>query len=91
MTQEALKQQVATAALDYVPNDGILGIGTGTTVNYFIDALKASKIELKGVVASSKATASRLKNLGFPLMELNAVDELAVYIDSADACNTACQ
>lgn len=91
MNQEELKREVATAALDYVPTDAILGIGTGSTVNYFIDALKASKIQIRGLVASSKATAARLQSLGFPLIELNAIDELAVYIDSADACNMACQ
>lgn len=87
MTPDEKKQQVAKAALDYVVEDSIIGIGTGSTANYFIDALAAIKHKIDGTVASSNATAERLKSHGIPVFELNSVDEISVYIDGADESN----
>lgn len=84
MTQNELKQQVAKAAIEYVVADTYIGVGTGSTANCFIDALAEIKGRIKGAVASSEATAERLKGHGIPVLELNAVDELSVYIDGAD-------
>lgn len=78
------KRQVAQAALEYVVRDTIIGIGTGSTANYFIDALASIKHTIEGTVASSNATAQRLKTHGIPVLELNSVDEISVYIDGAD-------
>lgn len=78
------KRQVAQAALEYVVRDTIIGIGTGSTANYFIDALASIKHTIEGTVASSHATAQRLKAHGIPVLELNSVDEISVYIDGAD-------
>ena len=87
MTPDEKKQQVAKAALDYVVEDSIIGIGTGSTANHFIDALAAIKHKIDGTVASSNATAERLKSHGIPVFELNSVDEISVYIDGADESN----
>jgi ribose 5-phosphate isomerase A len=87
MTQDEKKQAVAKAALDYVEDNAIIGVGTGTTINYFIDALANIKHRLQGTVTSSKASEARLKSYGIPVFDLNTVKELKVYIDSADACN----
>jgi ribose 5-phosphate isomerase A len=88
MTQDQLKQAVAQAALDYIKPklepDTIVGIGTGSTANYFIDALGELKSEFEGSVASSEASAERLQKQGIPVYELNAVDNVAFYIDGAD-------
>ncbi len=84
MDKEALKQKVAQAALAYVAEHRIIGIGTGSTVNYFITALAASKYRLEGCVASSEATADRLKALGIPVIPLSFANPLALYIDGAD-------
>jgi ribose 5-phosphate isomerase A len=83
MTQDELKQAVARAAIDHVPS-GIIGVGTGSTANYFIDELAKIKGRLEGAVASSEATAQRLKGHGIPVLELNSVGELEVYVDGAD-------
>jgi ribose 5-phosphate isomerase A len=86
--QDALKQAVAKAALDLIlPNlDGktILGIGTGSTANFFIDALATVKTHFEGAVASSQATADRLKKHGIAVYDLNSVGQLPFYIDGAD-------
>jgi len=87
MTPDEKKQQVAKAALDYVEPDTIIGIGTGSTANYFIDALATMKHKIEGTVASSNATAERLKSHGIPVFDLNAVDEISVYLDGADESN----
>jgi ribose 5-phosphate isomerase A len=87
MTPDEKKQQVAKVALDYVVEDSIIGIGTGSTANHFIDALAAIKNKIEGTVASSNATAERLKSHGIPVFELNSVDEISVYIDGADESN----
>jgi ribose 5-phosphate isomerase A len=84
MTQDEQKQAVAQAALAYVEDDAWLGVGSGSTANYFIDALATRKHRIKGTVASSVKTAERLKSHGILVEELNNVGELPVYIDGAD-------
>ncbi|MCU7842560.1 MAG: ribose-5-phosphate isomerase RpiA [Candidatus Thiodiazotropha sp. (ex Monitilora ramsayi)] len=83
MTADELKQQAAKAALDYV-TDGIIGVGTGSTVNHFIDYLATVKSKIDGAVSSSEASTERLKSHGIPVLDLNATGELEVYIDGAD-------
>ena len=89
--QDQLKQDSAEAALKYVlaktSYDAIVGIGTGSTVNYFIDALAVSKNRIGGTVASSEASAQRLRGHGIDVFDLNEVDEVAVYVDGADEIN----
>jgi ribose 5-phosphate isomerase A len=89
MNIEEQKQKVAKAALDYIPEHTIIGVGTGSTVNYFIDELRHIKHRLEGAVASSMATEERLKAAGIPVFDLNAVGTLALYVDGADAFNAA--
>lgn len=84
MTQDELKTQVGQAALQYVVKGEIVGVGTGSTVNKFIDALASMKDQIKGAVSSSEASTLRLKALGIRVFEANDVDALAVYIDGAD-------
>ncbi|NND66821.1 MAG: ribose-5-phosphate isomerase RpiA, partial [Halioglobus sp.] len=95
MNQDELKQAVADAALAYVgpklENDTILGIGTGSTANLFIDALGAIKARVNATVASSEASAERLKSHGIPVYDLNSVDCVDFYIDGADESNRALQ
>ena len=87
ISQDELKKMVAHAAIEYVVEDSIIGIGTGSTANYFIDELAKIKHKIEGTVASSEASAERLRNHGVPVYDLNAVDEIAVYIDGADESN----
>lgn len=86
--QTQLKQSVALAAADYVANNlpkgSILGVGTGSTANLFIDALVPLRQNLRGAVASSQATADRLTAIGIPLFDLNDIDALPIYVDGAD-------
>ncbi len=89
MTQDELKTQVGQAALHYVEPGTIVGVGTGSTVNKFIDALASIKHTIKGAVSSSVASTERLKALGIPVFEAAEVDELAVYIDGADEIDHA--
>lgn len=84
MNQDELKKQVAEAALEYVEAGTIIGVGTGSTANMFIDALARIKGRIEGTVASSNASAERLKSHGIPVLDLNSVSELSVYIDGAD-------
>ena len=84
MTQDQLKQAVARAALAYVVEGEIVGVGTGTTANFFIDELATIKHRIKGTVASSEETAARLRAHGIAVFDLNEVDSMAVYIDGAD-------
>jgi ribose 5-phosphate isomerase A len=84
MTQDELKAMVGRAALDHVVAGEIVGVGTGSTVNHFIDALAEMKGRIPGAVSSSEASTARLKALGIPVFDCNAVGELAVYIDGAD-------
>ncbi len=84
MTQDELKQAVARAALEYVVADEIIGVGTGSTANFFIDELARIKDQIRGAVASSDATAQRLRAHQIEVFDLNDVTSLAVYIDGAD-------
>jgi ribose 5-phosphate isomerase A len=87
MTPDDMKKMVAQAALEYVETGTVIGIGTGSTANHFIDSLAAIKHRIDGTVASSEASAQRLKTHGIPVLDLNSVDELSVYIDGADESN----
>jgi ribose 5-phosphate isomerase A len=87
MTQDQMKQAVAREAIKYVPMGGIIGVGTGSTANYFIDELGKIKHRFDGAVASSEATARRLAALGIQVVDLNSVRELEVYVDGADEVN----
>ena len=84
MTQDELKALVGQAALKYVVPGEIVGVGTGSTVNKFIDALATMKDQIKGAVSSSEASTVRLKALGIPVFDSNEVERLSVYIDGAD-------
>ena len=84
MTQDELKQAVAAAAVARLPANAIIGVGTGSTANCFIDALATRKSSIAGTVASSEASAERLRRHGFEVLELNAVETLPVYVDGAD-------
>ncbi|MCD6038998.1 MAG: rpiA [Gammaproteobacteria bacterium] len=88
MDQEALKKSAALAALEYVEQGAVLGIGSGSTVHYFIDALKNVKGKVEAAVASSVVSAERLKALSIPVIDLNTVSELSLYIDGADEINS---
>jgi ribose 5-phosphate isomerase A len=83
MNQDQLKKQVAQAALKYA-QEGVIGVGSGSTVNFFIDCLKEVKGKIDGAVAASEASAERLKKHGIRVFDLNGVDELDVYVDGAD-------
>ncbi|GAB3376875.1 ribose-5-phosphate isomerase A [Azotobacter armeniacus] len=91
MTQDQLKQAVAQAALDYIlpklTEKSVVGVGTGSTANFFIDLLARHRMAFDGAVASSEATAARLKGHGIPVYDLNSVIELEFYVDGADECN----
>ncbi|GGC59238.1 ribose-5-phosphate isomerase RpiA [Undibacterium terreum] len=84
MTQDELKQEVARAAIQYVVENEIIGVGTGSTANFFIDELAKMKDKIKGAVASSEATAARLRAHGIAVLDLNDVTSMPVYIDGAD-------
>ncbi|WP_394393969.1 ribose-5-phosphate isomerase RpiA [Shewanella woodyi] len=87
MTQDEMKKAAGWAALEYVEKDSIVGVGTGSTVNHFIDALATMKAEIEGAVSSSEASTQKMKDLGIPVFDLNSVDELSVYVDGADEIN----
>lgn len=82
--QDQLKRQAAEAALEYIEPNTIVGVGTGSTVNYFIDALATRKHDIEGAVSSSEASTARLKAHGIEVFELNNVADLPVYVDGAD-------
>ncbi|MGH1440091.1 MAG: ribose-5-phosphate isomerase RpiA [Cellvibrionaceae bacterium] len=88
MTQDELKKCVAQSAIDYIrpklSSDSIVGVGTGSTANFFIDLLASIKGCFDGAVASSESTAERLKSHGIPVYDLNTIDNLVVYVDGAD-------
>jgi ribose 5-phosphate isomerase A len=84
MTQDDLKRAVAQAAIAHVPADCIVGVGTGSTANFFIDELAKIKHKLRGAVASSEASAKRLQSHGIEVVSLNDAGELPVYVDGAD-------
>ena len=79
-----MKQAVAKAAIAHVPDDGVIGVGTGSTANYFIAELGKIRHRIEAAVASSEASAKRLKDLGIRVVDLNGVNELPVYVDGAD-------
>ncbi|RTR34932.1 ribose-5-phosphate isomerase RpiA [Shewanella atlantica] len=87
MTQDEMKKAAGWAALEYVEKDSIVGVGTGSTVNHFIDALATMKADIDGAVSSSEASTEKMKALGIPVYDLNSVDELSVYVDGADEIN----
>ena len=87
MTQDELKQKVAEAAIEYVKGTSIIGIGTGSTTRLFIDCLQDIKSSIEGTVSSSNASTEQLKRLGIPVLELNDVGTLDVYVDGADEIN----
>ncbi len=87
MTQDEMKQAVAKAAIDYVEAGTIIGVGTGSTANFFIDELAKIKHKIDGTVASSVASAERLHGHGIEVFDLNNVSEISVYIDGADETN----
>lgn len=88
MNQDELKTLVGQAAIQFVVPGQIVGVGTGSTVNKFIDALASIKDQIKGAVSSSEASTVRLKALGIPVFDSNEVSELSVYIDGADEINS---
>ena len=91
MTQDELKIEVAIEAFNYVEGlierDTIIGVGTGSTANFFIEALAKVSRKIEGTVASSEETAKRLRSIGIPVFDLNAVGEVTVYVDGADEAN----
>ncbi|BBA35273.1 ribose-5-phosphate isomerase A [Methylocaldum marinum] len=87
MTQDELKKKVAESALDYIKGVSVLGIGTGSTVNHFIDLLADFKQDIEGAVSSSETSTAKLKKIGIPVLDLNAVGSLEVYVDGADEVN----
>ncbi|QYJ85492.1 ribose-5-phosphate isomerase RpiA [Shewanella mesophila] len=87
MTQDEMKKAAGWAALEYIEKDTIVGVGTGSTVNHFIDALATIKADIEGAVSSSEASTEKMKALGIPVFDLNSVDELSVYVDGADEIN----
>jgi ribose 5-phosphate isomerase A len=91
MTQDDLKKQVAKAAMEYVKGQSVIGVGTGSTVNHFIDLLAEVKSGIDGAVSSSEGSTQRLKKIGIPVLELNATGTLDVYIDGADEINPRLQ
>jgi ribose 5-phosphate isomerase A len=84
MNQDEMKQAVAKAAIAHVPDGGVVGVGTGSTANYFIAELGKIKHRVEAAVASSEASAQRLKDLGIRVVDLNSVNDLPVYVDGAD-------
>ena len=87
MTQDEMKKNAAWAALEYIPRHTVVGVGTGSTVNHFIDALASIKTEIKGAVSSSEQSTARLKALGIEVLDLNDIDSFSVYVDGADEIN----
>jgi ribose 5-phosphate isomerase A len=91
MSQDSLKKEAAQAAMEFVHNISIIGVGTGSTVNHFIDCLADVKHELEGAVSSSEASTARLKALAIPVLELNQAGDLDLYVDGADEINADLQ
>lgn len=91
MTQDELKRAAAEAAISFIDEEMIIGVGSGSTVNFFIDVLAKVKSKVEGAVASSNATAERLKAVGIPVFDLNSVGNLPLYIDGADEINSYLQ
>lgn len=91
MTQDEAKKAAAEAALKYVVPGEVLGVGTGSTVNYFIDALARIRDDIPGAVSSSNASTERLKKIGIPVLDLNKTGTLSIYVDGADEANSSLQ
>lgn len=89
MNQDSRKQRAAEAALEYVEDGAVVGVGTGSTVNYFIEALASLRHRIAGAVSSSVASTQRLEAHGIPVLDLNATGELGVYVDGADEATRA--
>ncbi|MBK4765373.1 MAG: ribose-5-phosphate isomerase RpiA [Pantoea sp. Brub] len=87
MNKESFKKAVGWAAIDYIQPGDIVGVGTGSTIEHFINALKTIKHKIKGTISSSKNSTKKLKNLGIKVLELNKINSVSVYIDSADEIN----
>ena len=87
MNADELKRQAAEAAIEYLPDSGVIGVGTGSTVNFFIDAFAKIKGRFEGAVSSSEASTDRMKKHGIPVLDLNAAGQLDVYVDGADESN----
>ncbi|PIP80194.1 MAG: ribose 5-phosphate isomerase A [Gammaproteobacteria bacterium CG22_combo_CG10-13_8_21_14_all_40_8] len=87
MSQDQQKKAAAEAAVKFIDDDSIVGVGTGSTANYFIDALAKQKHRIQGAVASSEATATRLRKHGIEVFDLNSISNLSVYVDGADESN----
>lgn len=87
ITQDEMKKQAAWAALEYIPRQTIVGVGTGSTVNHFIDALASIKGDIKGAVSSSIASTEKMQALGITVFDLNDIDSFSVYVDGADEIN----
>ena len=87
MNRDEMKKEAAIAAMEYVGPDGVIGVGTGSTVNHFIDQLATIKNRIEGAVSSSEASTARLKAHGIPVIDLNAAGELSIYVDGADESN----
>ena len=87
MNQDEMKKVAALAAIEYLPNSGIIGVGTGSTVNHFIDLIAPLKHKFEGAVSSSEASTERMKAHGIQVFDLNAVGELEIYVDGADESN----
>jgi ribose 5-phosphate isomerase A len=87
MTQDEEKRSAARRALSYVEDGSIVGVGTGSTVNYFITALAERRHDIEGTVSSSEQSTTRLKSLGIPVLDLNATGDLSLYVDGADECD----
>ncbi|MFC4654801.1 ribose-5-phosphate isomerase RpiA [Rheinheimera marina] len=88
MTQDQMKKNAAWTALDYVPRQTIVGVGTGSTVNHFIDALATIKDQILGAVSSSVASTEKMQALGIKVLDLNEVESFSVYVDGADEINS---
>ncbi len=87
MTQDEMKKNAAWAALEYVPRHTVVGVGTGSTVNHFIDALATIKNDIQGAVSSSVQSTEKMRALGIEVLDLNDVDSFSVYVDGADEIN----
>ena len=91
MNQDELKQQAAVAAIEHVEAGAVIGVGTGSTVNFFIDELAKIKHKIEGAVSSSEASTERLRSHGIEVFDLNSVSDVPVYVDGADEINSALQ
>jgi len=87
MTQDEMKKVAAAAAIELLPDGGVIGVGTGSTVNHFIDLLAKVKHRFDGAVSSSEASTARLKSHGIQVLDLNSCGDLEVYVDGADESN----